>query len=639
MKQMRWFTIAVLLLATLVCTTGAAFGAQEDIHSTSGRAAVELEFTEEEQALIASLGTLRVGYIPDRIPLSYTNEATGEMTGISRRIFDLVSDKSGLRFEYVELPYGVLSYEQMMQRDIDIVTGVEYPDVDKISHGIMGSSIYLSSKKVVVARENFVYDAEAELTVAVATGSPTLKELIRECYPNFMVKNYPTTDDAFRALSEGKVDLLLQSQYMVNYYLSKPQNEQMKIVPLLGIDDGLRFGTLYATQGRDGRSEQESAVITSILNKTLMSISEENIERIVIEESTAHQYTYSFSDILYKYRIQISIGAVALIIVFGTLGYVICVQRKLHKRDRHAEEQQLLQQKRYQLVLDHMDDMTYEICFRGDSSLSSTRLREKFGWDIPKHVDEISNHRLAEIMHIHPEDEPQFRQSTERLVGGSEEELLLRIMRTDGKYLWCKVTRLPLIDNNGDLVSIVGKVEDVDSETRLHENLTLQSRTDSLTGLLQKQVFEQEVTDYLTRHSAKATCFIFIDMDYFKNVNDKLGHQMGDNALQDVARKLQVIFANYDLVSRFGGDEFCVFVKEIPRETLNNKLKWCQAKLVGVYTDGTQSVTTTASIGVAYCDYERTNYRTLFRIADEAVYEVKKNGRNGHVVLDVPNLC
>ncbi len=592
-------------------------------------------FTKEEEELIASVGTLRVGYVPGRIPVSYTDEETGELAGISRELFDRIQEISGLRFEYVELPYGSVTYEYLLQNGIDMVTGVEYDSLNVNAQGMQLSTVYMDSAKVMVGREDLVFDINEPLKIAVATGSQTMKKILKEEYPNFYIVNYQTTEECFRALNDREVDLLIQNQYVVNYYLTMPHNEGLKIIPIAGLDDALCFATLYATQDREGRSEQESAKLTVIINKAISQISNEEIDQLIIKESTSHRYEYTIWDTIYKHRVAVIVISVALIVVFGVLVYIILMQRKLQNRDRQAEERIMLQQKRYRLILDHMDDMIYEISLHSDSCFSSERIREKFGWDIPKHVDSMEHHHLAEIMHIHPEDEPLFRQSNERLQEGVSDQILLRIMRTDGKFLWCSMTRHPVLDADGKMVSIVGKMEDVDSEKRLQENLTIQSRTDRLTGLLQKKVFEDEVTEYLSQNAAKQTCFIFVDMDNFKDVNDKLGHDMGDRAIIDIAKKLQVIFANCDLVSRFGGDEFCVFVKDIPRETLENKLKWCQTKLVGVYTDGVESVTTTASIGVAYCMAEATDYKTLFRVADSAVYEVKENGRNHHRIKDI----
>ena len=124
-------------------------------------------------------------------------------------------------------------------------------------------------------------------------------------------------------------------------------------------------------------------------------------------------------------------------------------------------------------------------------------------------------------------------------------------------------------------------------------------------------------------------------MDHFKELNDNRGHSVGDIAIKDTANKLQVIFANYDLVARFGGDEFCVFVKNIPMETLVDKLNFALDKLKATYENEACIVKLTASIGAAYCFVDKIDYETLLECADTAVYEAKKLGRNQFVINEL----
>ncbi len=591
-------------------------------------------YTREEEALIASLGVLRVGYVPGRIPLSYTDKK-GELAGISRAVFDKVQEVSGLQFEYVELPYESVTLDYLYENNIDVVTGVEYNGTNASVKGMHLSTSYIDGMKVMVGRSDLVFDTSASLRIAVASGSMTLRQSIKEAYPNFYIVNYKTVDECFRALRKGDVDVLLQNQYVAEYHLSNPQNDEMKIIPIEGLNDALSFATIYSVDGERGREQHESAIIIGIINKALSQISGEQLNRLIVRAGTAEQYQYTIKDFLYRHRLLVAMLVVILAGVFGILIYIINVRLKAREKDQKTEEKIRLQQRRYKLLLDNMDDMIYEISVSGESSFSSERIRDKFGWDIPKRVEDISCHSLVEILHVHPEDEPQFRQAVERMVESDEsEEVLIRLLTSNGLFLWCQLLMHPL-KSKGEIISILGKIEDVDSETRLHEDLTIQSRTDRLTGLLLKQVFEQEVSEYLKNNSAKDTCFIFVDMDHFKDVNDKLGHGMGDRAIVECARKLQLIFANCDMITRFGGDEYCIFVSGIPKDTLLNKIAWCQSKLMGVYTDGNEQVSITASIGGAFCTKDTVDYRTMFLTADEAMYEVKERGRNGFVIKDI----
>lgn len=164
------------------------------------------------------------------------------------------------------------------------------------------------------------------------------------------------------------------------------------------------------------------------------------------------------------------------------------------------------------------------------------------------------------------------------------------------------------------------------------ELLRAKSRKDGLTGLLNKETMMEETTYFLENNSAKNVALIFFDLDHFKSVNDTLGHSMGDVAIKDAAKKLQIIFANCDYIGRFGGDEFCVLVKDIPKSTLVDKLQWALERLREKYVSADITVDITTSIGCAYCIANHAEYKPLLDLADEAVYEAKNTGRDKYVI-------
>lgn len=316
--------------------------------------------------------------------------------------------------------------------------------------------------------------------------------------------------------------------------------------------------------------------------------------------------------------------------------YLTFIRKRSDKIIKMDEDQLSLQQRRYQIIIDNSGEMMYEISLNNDACISTDKIREKFGWDIPKQVDNLDVNKLFEILHVHPEDEELFFHSTSGLVTNKmSKEIIVRICKVDGTYIWCKIIYIPLMDSNNNMVSIVGKIEDVDEEVKEKEKLELKSRTDGLTGLINKQTFEEETMKFLMTSITTGSALLFIDMDHFKDVNDKFGHSMGDRAIRDIALKLQIIFANCDLVSRFGGDEFLIFVKNIPRDTLIDKLTWAVEKLKETYSNNVDTVQLSASIGVAYCMADKIDYTTLLEAADNSLYAAKELGRSRYIIRDI----
>ena len=114
-----------------------------------------------------------------------------------------------------------------------------------------------------------------------------------------------------------------------------------------------------------------------------------------------------------------------------------------------------------------------------------------------------------------------------------------------------------------------------------------------------------------------------------------LGHPVGDKALQTVAERLKEIFRSEDIVGRLGGDEFCVFVKDIPRDTLIDRLKFAVKKMEQEYSFQGGTVKLSASIGAAYCRKPGVGYKELLDVADAAAYRAKDNGRNCYIIEDI----
>jgi diguanylate cyclase (GGDEF)-like protein len=150
---------------------------------------------------------------------------------------------------------------------------------------------------------------------------------------------------------------------------------------------------------------------------------------------------------------------------------------------------------------------------------------------------------------------------------------------------------------------------------------------DALTGLLNRAQCEQVFLQLLTTQGSVA--LLFIDLDNFKPVNDALGHQAGDEVLQQLAQLLQKQLPKQDLLSRFGGDEFVLLLcqwnnKAELEQRIQNLLLCCQQELLVQQ----QKVQLSASVGVVLAPDHGTDFHLLCKKADTAMYQAKKMGRN-----------
>lgn len=591
-------------------------------------------FTRDDREYIDSIDSVKVGYIQGRLPISYMDE-NGELAGVSREIFDRISEISGIKFEYVALPYGPITYSYLDENNIDIITGVEDNSSNRSISSMVMSAPYFTSSKVMVGHSDFVYSRTKPIKLCITSGSQTLKSKLKKQYPNFEIIEYGSINECFDAVRSRQADLLIQNQYVVENWLARPQYEALHTVAMDGVEDALCFATTASKKDGVWKKTNKDIRLIRIINKTLSQITDEEMETFLVHETLETRYEYTFLDFLYRYRATVM--AVAMTVVVGLIAgmYVIHLRRRTKATEKRERTNLLIQQKRYQIIMDHAKEMMYEISLRHDACFSSEGIKQKFGWEIPSQVDNIRLEDLGDILHVHPEDIDIFLGNEADDEEWTEHECVVRLKCVDNEYIWCKVTKYPIYDDNHQIISIVGRIEDVDEDTKEKALLRKQSRIDDLSGLLNKRTFIKETRTYLQKHSAKNSGFIFVDMDHFKELNDNLGHSVGDIAIKDTANKLQVIFANYDLVARFGGDEFCVFVKNIPMETLVDKLNFALDKLKATYENEACIVKLTASIGAAYCFVDKIDYETLLECADTAVYEAKKLGRNQFVINEL----
>lgn len=124
------------------------------------------------------------------------------------------------------------------------------------------------------------------------------------------------------------------------------------------------------------------------------------------------------------------------------------------------------------------------------------------------------------------------------------------------------------------------------------------------------------------------TYFMIIDIDNFKGINDTYGHLMGDKVIINIARFLEKYFGAYGLVSRFGGDEFAVFItRSLSIDDIEKKIQEFQSDAASISLDDDRKVT--CSIGVCHVDNEK-KFNEVYRKADEMLYLIKTSGRNGY---------
>jgi diguanylate cyclase (GGDEF)-like protein/PAS domain S-box-containing protein len=161
---------------------------------------------------------------------------------------------------------------------------------------------------------------------------------------------------------------------------------------------------------------------------------------------------------------------------------------------------------------------------------------------------------------------------------------------------------------------------------------------DTLTGLPNRAMFQErarEAVAHARRHD-KTAAVLFVDLDNFKEVNDSLGHDVGDGLLKLIASRLRACVRGDDFIARIGGDEFCVLLQDIadPREAAAVAQKLIH-ELGKPYRVERHELRSGASVGIACVPQDGQDVPTLLRLADAAMYRAKQAGRNGYQFFSV----
>ena len=236
---------------------------------------------------------------------------------------------------------------------------------------------------------------------------------------------------------------------------------------------------------------------------------------------------------------------------------------------------------------------------------------------------------------VHPSEESfrAYGKATYPLVervGSLREEWDL--MRKDGAIFSAEIVTSPIRSLDGTTTGYICLIRDITARKRAEEELAYMATHDSLTGLPNRTLFSDRLTMALTRarRSKKNLAVMLLDLDYFKDVNDTLGHSMGDHLLRAVGNRLSGLLRKGDTIARIGGDEFLLLLPELLQieyaTTLAQKILHAFREPF-VFNDHQLHITT--SIGIAIFPDDGDNADTLMKNADIAMYRTKNKGRDG----------
>lgn len=556
----------------------------------------QLTLSDAETSFVQSAAPIRTGVLQSKAPFQSFDTETHMPKGISVSLLENISGRTGLRFEFVEVPNETQLYQMVAAGELDLVAAMTYDYDYAQKNGVSMSRPYASAQNVILINSSLHDNSLSGRRMALPDSA-----LLLEYGPENAVR-FQTLEECVRAVNSGAADYLYVDGYTAQYYLNQSEYRSLRSVSQSSEVRKICFGI-----ANPGNRE-----LLNVLNKAVLTLPEHEMQALVYQ-NTSNQQAVTLSGIMRQYPMEtVTLISLFLLCVIGALAFGL-YQRSKSNRKTALELQKHLQM--YELMNDYFFEYDYKT---KRLMVSNPNQKEKGG-------AELTSFDCSLPPQTNSEDKCRT-QFLDVVLSGRDEIRELQLDCLDGQKHWLRLAVKTVYSEAGKPAYAIGKINIIDHEKQEQAKLLEQAQRDSLTNVLNAKAVRNGIEAALSSKKPEVTgALLLIDIDYFKSVNDTYGHMRGDQVLKEVAEILKDSFQN-GIVGRPGGDEFIVYLKDI--QSRDQLLNQCTAVLERLHTISlTEEKNVTISAGISLA-VPGISYNTLYQMADKALYSAKRNGRD-----------
>ena len=304
-------------------------------------------------------------------------------------------------------------------------------------------------------------------------------------------------------------------------------------------------------------------------------------------------------------------------------------RKRLERAMRESEQ-------RYALAVQGANDGLWDWDLQEDRVYYSTRWKSILGY-----LDhEIGTSPSEWLKRVYPEDLDQLKLDLSAHLRGltSHFENEHRIRHANGEFRWVLSRGLAVWDPHRNATRMAGSLTDITDRKTAEQKFMHDAVHDALTGLPNRTLFMDRLRQALERTKRREDyifAVLFLDLDRFKDVNDSLGHLMGDQLLITIAQRLKAGLRSMDTVARLGGDEFVILLEDI--QDVNNTTRiadWVLGELTSSFMLDGHEVFVSTSIGIVLSVTGYNQPEEVLRDADIAMYNAKAKGKSRYEIFD-----
>lgn len=394
----------------------------------------------------------------------------------------------------------------------------------------------------------------------------------------------------------------------------------------------------------NGRVTNGNVTVESVTGYTPMELIGMNLNALVVKEdvnlvnnlfmqAVAGTTENSRMAIITKQgnRAELSLKVTPLIIddkVVGIYGILKDITDFVNTQKKLVESE-----KRFRIIAEHAQDLITLLDEKGEILYVSPSYKNILGFDHKEYVGKFFLHN------VHPDDRSLMNEVFLTSVKNGEPfTVQFKQYNNQNELIWSEAHGTPIFDDQHTFKHMVVLTRDINLQKEYESKLRHFAHHDSLTGLPNRRLFKDHLNQALEdfQLNMDGLAVIMMDIDHFKAINDTMGHDIGDEVIEEFGKRVSQTIRNNDIVARLGGDEFVILLPHIGSESNAISIaKDIQKALEKPWNMKDNVLEITTSMGIAMVPAQDATAFSMLKNADLALYEAKDAGRNSYKVRDI----
>lgn len=303
-------------------------------------------------------------------------------------------------------------------------------------------------------------------------------------------------------------------------------------------------------------------------------------------------------------------------------------ERLIRLENKKANERLIEREQHFRIIAEHAHDLITLLDNNEQIMYISPSHKRILGFS---QQELIGKHYLQTV---YPEDRRLVEEKIKLAIrSNSSFKIQFQKMHKTKKWIFVEVSGTPVYDEQRQFVHMVLVTRDITKQKEYESKLEYLAHHDTLTGLPNRYHFNEALKKAITQYEKQkeGLAILMVDIDNFKDINDQLGHDVGDMVIEQFGKRLAGCLWGDDLGARLGGDEFAIILSGISKQNdaVNIAKRIHQEITSKPFSVEEQEIPVTISIGIALVSADKINELALMKIADMALYEAKNSGKNG----------